>query len=74
MRAKGRGKCPILIEAAGRRAPSELFASGNESPAEIAIMIRERGWKPYRARFDEALAAWIVSTIDWQQSPTHSNR
>jgi hypothetical protein len=65
MRAKSRLKCPILIEADGRIARSELFASDKDMPADITIKIRDVGWKPYRIRFDEVQTAWIVSAIDW---------
>ena len=74
MRAKSRVKCPILIEADGRIAPSALFASATDLPSDITIRIREVGWKPYRVRFDETQTAWIVSAIDWRHNYTPAGR
>jgi hypothetical protein len=73
MRAKSRLKCPILIEADGRIARSELFASDKDLPADITIKIRDVGWKPYRIRFDEAQTAWIVSAMDWLPTIRRAN-
>jgi hypothetical protein len=63
MRAKIRQRCPILIELGGEVIKSEAFASDAEQPAEVAIKIREQGWSPYRVRFDDTKAAWIVSSL-----------
>ena len=73
MRAKSRLKCPILIEADGKMARSELFASDKDMPADITIKIRDVGWKPYRVRFDEAQIAWIVSALDWLPTVPRAN-
>ena len=59
----GRQRCPILIEFAGRVIKADISASPAEQPADVAIKLRERGWNPYRVRFDEAQAAWIVSNL-----------
>jgi hypothetical protein len=74
MRPKSRLKCPILIEAEGRIARSELFASAKDMPADITIKIRDVGWKPYRVRFDETQTAWIVSAIDWHPAARRASR
>jgi len=54
--------------------PTELFASAMETPGEITIKTREQGWKPFRARFDEAQLVWIVSAIDWYPSARRASR
>ena len=64
MRAKIRQRCPILVELGGQVIRSEEFASDAEQPADVAIKIREKGWNPYRVRFDDSQAAWIVSSLD----------
>ena len=74
MRGKSRLKCPILIEADGRTAPSALFASAADLPSDVTIRIREVGWQPYRARFDETQIAWIVSAIDRRPDPKRAGR
>ena len=64
MRTKGVRPRPVLIEFGGRIIKSEVFASASEQPADVAIRLRERGWNPYRVRFDDGQAAWIVSSLD----------
>ena len=64
MRAKVRQRCPVMIELHGEGIKSVVVASAAEHPADVAIKLREHGWSPYRVRFDETKAAWIVSTID----------
>ena len=65
MRTKSRLKRPILIEANGNISSSELFASEHEMPEHITMKVREAGWKPYRAKYDESQSAWVVGAIDW---------
>jgi hypothetical protein len=74
MRAKRRLKCPILIEANGNTSPSELFASAHEMPEHITMKVREGGWKPYRAKFDESQSVWIVAAIDWHPTLKRASR
>jgi hypothetical protein len=54
---------PIMIEMDGQLLKSDVFASEAEQPVEVSIRIREKGWVPYRVRFDESQAAWIVSSL-----------
>ena len=63
MRTKIRRRCPIIVELGGTIIRSELFASDMEKPADIAIKIREEGWKPFRVRFDDNNSTWIVSSL-----------
>ena len=35
-----------------------------EQPADVAMKLRDKGWSPYRVRFDDGQAAWIVSSLD----------
>jgi hypothetical protein len=53
-----------MIEKDGRLIKSHIFASEVEQPAEVSMRVREKGWVPYRVRFDEIQAAWIVSSLD----------
>ena len=64
MRTKGR-RCPVIIDLQGQLIKSQIFASEAEPPVEVSIKVRDKGWLPYRVRFDESQAAWIVSS----QSP-----
>ena len=63
MRLKGR-RCPIIIDLEGQLIKSQIFASEAEPPVEVSIKVREKGWLPYRVRFDESQAVWIVSSLN----------
>ena len=63
MRTKGR-RCPIIIDLEGQLIKSQIFASKGEAPVEVSIKVREKGWLPYRVRFDESRAVWIVSSLN----------
>jgi hypothetical protein len=54
---------PIMIDLDGKLVHSQVFASAAEQPAEVSMRAREKGWLPYRVRFDESQAAWIVSRL-----------
>lgn len=74
MRRASRSRCPIFIETQGTITPTDLFGSAVEQPTDITIKTREMGWKPFRARFDEAQLAWIVSAIDWYPRARRASR
>jgi hypothetical protein len=73
MRKKAR-VCPVLIERGGHIIKSEIVASDNEEPARISMRMRDKGWAPYRVRFDEGQSAWVVSTFDWSPPPPKASR
>ena len=60
-----RRRCPILVESKGQVVKTHLFVSDAEQPADIAIRVREEGWKPFRVRFDNSNSAWVVSTLEY---------
>ena len=61
---KTRQRCPILVELDGSLIKADIFASDAEQPADVAMKLRDKGWSPYRVRFDDGQAAWIVSSLD----------
>ena len=67
-------RCRILIGSGGAIRPTLLVASRADHPTDITIKAREQGWKPFRARFDEAEFAWIVSAIDWHPNARRVSR
>jgi hypothetical protein len=67
-------RCPVLVESKGQVIKSDLFASAAEQPADISIKIRDRGWKPFRVRFDDSNSAWVVSTIEYAERGGRSAR
>jgi len=67
-------RCPVLIEVGGQIVKSEIVASSAEEPARVSMRIRDKGWAPYRVRFDAAQGAWIVSTFDGFNPPTKAFR
>ena len=58
-------RCPIPVESKGQVVKTHLLASDAEQPAEIAIRVREEGWKPFRVRFDDSNSVWVVSTLEY---------
>jgi hypothetical protein len=60
---------PVLIELGGRFIKSDIVASDAEEPARVSMKARDKGWSPYRVRFDDIQAAWIVSTFDRTNPP-----
>jgi hypothetical protein len=57
--------CPVLVETYQGRSPVGLSASPTAQPVEIALALREKGWAPYRIRFDPEEDVWIAKVIDW---------
>jgi hypothetical protein len=57
-------RCPILVEHGGSLIKADIFASDAEQPADVAMKLRDKGWSPYRVRFDDSQAAWIVSSLE----------
>jgi len=69
MRTKRRRRL-ILIELDGFVQNSDISASPFESAADISMKMREKGWAPYRVRFDHAKESWIVSSLDYSPPRT----
>ena len=57
--------CPVLVETYQGRSPAGLSAFTTAQPAEVALALREKGWVPYRIRFDPEADVWIAKVIDW---------
>jgi len=68
MRNKSRLR-PVLIEFGAQLLESQIVAGKGEEPAQISIRVRDRGWAPYRVRFDEGRDAWVVSAFDSSNPP-----
>jgi hypothetical protein len=60
--------CLILVETYTGRRSSGLFASDTAQPYEVALALRDKGWAPYRIRFDREASVWIAKVIDWGQA------
>ena len=60
--------CPVLVETYQGRSPTGLSAPATAQPAEVALALREKGWVPYRIRFDLEADVWIAKVIDWGQA------
>ncbi len=55
---------PVLVETYQGRYPTGLSASDRAKPYEVALALREKGWAPYRVRFDAEEAVWVANVID----------
>jgi hypothetical protein len=60
--------CPVLVETWQGRTQSGLSAPKHSQPAEVALALREKGWTPYRVRFDSEGEQWIANVIDWKRT------
>ena len=60
---------PVLIELGGQVINTKIVAPDGEEPARVSMRARENGWSPYRVRFDENHAAWIVSSFETTNPP-----
>jgi hypothetical protein len=60
--------CAVLIETYQGRSPAGLFASRTAQPVEVALALREKGWEPYRIRFEPEENVWIAKVIDWGEA------
>ena len=63
MRANRQTRCPVMVEVDGRAVKSALVASVADEPVQVSLKVRQAGWMPYRVRFDDILAAWVVSSL-----------
>jgi hypothetical protein len=59
---------PVLVETYHGRSPTGLSAPATAQPVEVALALREKGWVPYRIRFEPEEDVWIAKVIDWGQA------
>jgi hypothetical protein len=55
---------PIYIEYEGQTFEAKAFASAGDQATDVSVTVRERGWYPFRVRFDTQKQAWIVSSLN----------
>jgi hypothetical protein len=55
---------PVLIEFGGDIIKADIVALETEAPVRVSMRVRDKGWCPYRVRFDETQSVWIVSSFD----------
>ena len=53
--------------------PKGRLSAGFSVPAEadaadVSMMLRERGWMPYRLRLESEQQVWVAVVIDWQRA------
>ena len=58
-------RCPVLVETYQGRLPSGVYAPPTAHPTEVTLALREKGWAPYRIRFEPEEDVWIAKVIDW---------
>ncbi len=58
---------PVLVATGKRHVRAGFSASLTETPAELALKLRDRGWDAYRLQFEAENKAWIASVIDWKR-------
>ena len=60
--------CPVLVETYQGRSHTGLSAPPTAQRVEVALALREKGWVPYRIRFEPDEDVWIAKVIDWGQA------
>jgi hypothetical protein len=61
--AKRRGVAPQTL--------NSILTHSDRSTAqqvEVALALREKGWVPYRVRFEPEEGEWIAKVVDWGQA------
>jgi hypothetical protein len=58
----------VLVETYQGRSSAGLYAPATAQPVEVALALREKGWVPYRIRFEPEAEVWIAKVIDWGQA------
>jgi hypothetical protein len=62
-----RHRYPVFVETSGNRVSARFSAPESATMVEVAMKLREKGWQPYKIKFDQEAGVWIASVIDWKQ-------
>jgi hypothetical protein len=57
----------VYIETSRGRISAGFSVSEDADAADVSIMLRHRGWQPYRIRFERERQVWVASVIDWRR-------
>lgn len=55
----------VFVETSKGRKRAGFTVSQDADAADVAIMLRNRGWQPYRLRLEREGHAWTATVIDW---------
>ena len=58
----------VFIETSKGRRRAGFTVSEDADAADVAIMLRNRGWEPYRLRLDREAHTWVAAVIDWRRA------
>ena len=61
-------KYPVFVETSHGRTQAGFSLPGNAAPVDVSLMLREKGLRAYRIRFDHSAFVWIATVIDWQRA------
>jgi hypothetical protein len=59
---------PVFVETSHGRTQAGVSLPANAAPVDVSLTLREKGWRAYRIRFDDAASAWIATVMDWKQA------
>jgi hypothetical protein len=58
----------VFVETSKGRKKAGFTVSEHADAADVAIMLRNRGWEPYRLCLEREHHAWVATVIDWQRA------
>jgi Protein of unknown function (DUF3072) len=58
----------VFIETSKGPKRAGFTVSEDADAADVAIMLRNRGWEPYRLRLEPERHTWVATVIDWRRA------
>ena len=58
----------VFVETSKGRVSASVSVPFSADAADVSMLLRERGWAPYRLRLDQAKNCWIAMVIDWKRA------
>ena len=58
----------VFVETAKGRISAYFSVPFSADPADVSMLLRDRGWAPYRLRLDQTDNCWVAVVIDWKRA------
>jgi hypothetical protein len=58
----------VFVETSKGRVSAGFSVPATADAVEVSMLLRERGWTPYRLRLDSEQNCWIAAVIDWKHA------
>jgi hypothetical protein len=57
----------VFVETSKGRKRAGFTVPEEADAADVAVMLRNRGWEPYRLHLERDCHAWVATVIDWRR-------